>query len=390
METLRSVSCAIALRINPRLRKKHNANLVDLQGITQVREATYLASGAYNSIFLIKLHKPLEVSEFRSKLSPPARRLQFEHALIPHCADPATNSPGVDQFVLRLPFEDALLPNRITNDVAFRRFVATKLPHIPVPQVFYYQATSQSETSFIVEEFIPCSPISSTWMSLGLAQKHSLAYALASIFVDLAELRFDLIGGLNPNDWSSAPTVEGSKLFKGRYKFHQHDCYHIGPYKSTKEYVLASYDKEIYYYTHANEDIDMAFFDNVTICEFVQRLRRKRAALAEAAIVDEPFVLAHGDFHGRNILAQGERIVAVLDWDFAGSYPLSELLSGGDIDVVDADSEELDEENTVWGQEIRHYIRHVVTERCWDKTWIDLLMGSGDPELGEVRVEMVP
>lgn len=41
---------------------------------------------------------------------------------------------------------------------------------------------------------------------------------------------------------------------------------------------------------------------------------------------DEPFVLVHGDFHGRNIIMRGTQVQAVLDWEFAGAYPLGELL----------------------------------------------------------------
>ncbi|KAI0906970.1 kinase-like domain-containing protein [Ustulina deusta] len=367
METLRNVGSAIALSFPPSLRNRNNADTIDLRDIALVQEAKLLATGGYNSVWLVKLHKPLQITQ---------------------SAD--SDSPPVSQFVLRLPLEDVLLPNQITNDVAFKRFVATKLPHIPVPKVYFYQATSQPETSFTIEEYIDCPPLSSTWMSLTPSQKDSVAQRLATILVDLAEVRFDLIGGLNPTDLSSAPTVEGCKLFKGRGKFHRNECYPIGPYKSTKEYILSCYDREIYYYSHATKDIDVDLFEDVTVQEFAETLRQKRAALAEANIVDEPFVLVHGDFHGRNILAQGDQITAILDWEFAGSYPLGEILSSGDIDVVDADSEELDEENWKWGSKIRQFIQREAMKRSWDQSRIDLLMGDGDLELGKARVEMIP
>ncbi|KAJ8119876.1 hypothetical protein ONZ43_g3272 [Nemania bipapillata] len=332
-----------------------------LQDIGEVHKAKLIATGGYNSIWLVKLHNPLHIK-----------------------------STLVSQFIVRLPSDDALVPDQINNEVAFKAFVAANLPHIPVPKVYFYHATSQPQTSFIVEEYIDCPPLSATWMSLTPCQKNNMAQKLAAILVDLAEVRFDLIGGLNPADFSSAPTVEGCKIFKGRGKFHRNDCYPIGPYKSTKEYILSCYDREIYYYTNAAQDIDLDLFVDVTAQAFVEDLKKKRASLAESHIADEPFVLVHGDFHGRNILAQGDQITAVIDWEFAGSYPLSETLSGGDVDVVEADSEELDEENTVWGRKIRRFIQDEVVKRKWDQSQISLLMGDGSLTLGEARVEMIP
>ncbi len=228
-------------------------------------------------------------------------------------------------------------------------------------------------------------------MTFTESQKNSIARKLAIIVVDLAQVRFDMIGGLDPEGFNAAPTVEGPKLFKGRGKFHENECYPIGPYKSTKDYMLACYDKEIYYYTHASEDeIDADLFEDTSIREFIEQLRRKRAALAATDVADEPFVLIHGDFHGRNILMKGNQIAAVIDWEFAGSYPLSETLSDGGINVVEADSKELDDENTVWDKKIRSFIYELAMERQWEQEDIDLLMGDGNPELGRARSEMFP
>ena len=104
----------------------------------------------------------------------------------------------------------------------------------------------------------------------------------------------------------------------------------------------------------------------------------------------EPFVLIHGDFHGRNIMMKGDQVAAVLDWEFAGSYPLSESLSDGGINVVEASSEELDDENTIWDSKIRCFIREIAMERKWEQKDIDLLIGDGDAELGRARSEMFP
>lgn len=113
-------------------------------------------------------------------------------------------------------------------------------------------------------------------MTYSKSQKSILACKLADIVLDLAECQFPLTG--DPADLSSAPTVEGSKIFKGRLKFHRSECYKIDPYKSLEEYVPAYYDKETYYYENAGvEDIDEDFFEEEGEMEaFLKQLKEER------------------------------------------------------------------------------------------------------------------
>jgi Phosphotransferase enzyme family len=67
---------------------------------------------------------------------------------------------------------------------------------------------------------------------------------------------------------------------------------------------------------------------------------------------DEPFVLVHGDFNGRNIMMQGSKVRAILDWEFSGAYPLSELVGGVGIDVLEVIDDDSEEENSKWSRRI--------------------------------------
>ncbi|KAL6874803.1 kinase-like domain-containing protein [Trichoderma novae-zelandiae] len=339
------------------------------------RSVKLLAQGGYNVVWLVRLHSFFEVTT----------------SVTDGQGNPQSTTRSFNEYVLRLPCGDALLPYQITNDVAFKKFITTKLPHVPVPLGFFYHATQEHSTSFIAEEYIDATPLSSNWMSLKPEQKESMAKQLAKITVDLADTHFAMIGGLNPNDFQPGPTVEGAKIFKGRYKFHSKRYYPIGPYRTTKEYILACYDREIAYYSHADEeDIEKSLFQKVRDSDFIGQLNKKRDVLASTDMADEPFTLVHGDFHGRNILTKGDQILGILDWEFAGSYPVSETLSGGGIDVVDADSEELDEENTLWDRRIRGFIHEEAGARRWKGGKLDLLLGDGNLELARARVEMFP
>ena len=88
---------------------------------------------------------------------------------------------------------------------------------------------------------------------------------------------------------------------------------------------------------------------------------------------------------------QGSRVQAVLDWEFASAYPLSELLGGGiGVDILEVNDEESDRENTLWSREIVHEVGETARKRGWDAKELALLLGSGDPVLGYARTEMFP
>ncbi|KAK3177949.1 hypothetical protein OEA41_000081 [Lepraria neglecta] len=155
------------------------------------------------------------------------------------------------------------------------------------------------------------------WSTYTGEEKNAVARDIAKLIVEMTEINFDGIGGLTLAH-KLGPTVEGVKLFKGRDTFHSPSCYDIGPYFSTRAYILACYDKEIYYHAHAPEaDVDMELFEETSKSAFIESLKATRDALTASpttGLPEQPFVLAHGDFHGRNIMTnENKQISAILD-----------------------------------------------------------------------------
>lgn len=104
---------------------------------------------------------------------------------------------------------------------------------------------------------------------------------------------------------------------------------------------------------------------------------------------NEPFVLVHGDFNGRNIMMQGLKVMAVLDWEFSGAYPLSELVAGGvGVDVVETIDDDSEEENSKWSWRILSMAAETARKRGWPEREVELLIGNGDPVVGFARTEM--
>ncbi|KAL8964742.1 MAG: hypothetical protein Q9197_006823 [Variospora fuerteventurae] len=300
----------------------------------------------------------------------------------------------VERYILRKPKDDALLPDQVRNEVACLTYVREKLPTIPVPRVYgHHFSGGITNNIYIAEEYIEGERLSAAWAAYNEPQKQHIARQIAEIVVTLGETSFDGIGGLML-DASLGPTVEGMKLFKDRKMFHSRTCYDIGPYNSTQQYVLACYDKEIYYYIHAPAtSIDWDLFESSSREDFVGELVSERDAIVQddsAFSPEEPFVLVHGDLHGRNIMVKDGRITGILDWEFAGAYPLSELLGGMGVDVLEPADEAGEEENNLWSERIVALAEQIAREKGWEESRIALLVGDGNPKLQKVRVEMFP
>jgi len=124
----------------------------------------------------------------------------------------------------------------------------------------------------------------------------------------------------------------------------------------------------------------------------VQQLQDRRQFLElNFVAANEPFVLVHGDFNGRNIMMQGTKVQAVLDWEFSGSYPLSELIGGGiGVDVLDVIDDESEEENSKWSNRIVKMAAETARKRGWVEREVEMLIGDGDPIVGYARTEMFP
>ena len=80
----------------------------------------------------------------------------------------------------------------------------------------------------------------------------------------------------------------------------------------------------------------------------------------------------------------------MIDWEFAGSYPLSEVLGGGSVDVVELESEEDEEENAQWAEKMRDLIKAAAQKRNWAAEDIEELLNGVSDELQAARLEMMP
>ena len=82
---------------------------------------------------------------------------------------------------------------------------------------------------------------------------------------------------------------------------------------------------------------------------------------------------------------QGSKVRAVLDWEFSGAYPLSELVGGIRIDVLEVIDDDSEEENSKWSRRVMAMAGETVRQRGWPEKKVEMLVGDGDPVVGHAR-----
>lgn len=304
-------------------------------------------------------------------------------------------------FILRVSRNTpSLHPYQVLHEVACLEYLTKNVPEIPAPKVYRWDcASSAGGPPFIAEEFIDGKRLSVAWPRLSEEQKTSIIREVAEVIAALGETRFTSIGGLSMNG-SGGPTIEAAKVLNGRAKFHSQANYDIGPYRDSKAYILACHDREICYYTQATEsEIAETGLEAspASIADLVAKLQTERETLCKSftdfnAIDAEPLVLVHDDLHSGNLLVRDGHLVGVLDWEFSGVYPLSELL--GRIAILQVSEgcrdEMTEEEEDKWHQRYRAEVERVVRERGWREEDIKTVMGEGHRLLHTARSIMLP
>ncbi|KAF8549012.1 hypothetical protein OG21DRAFT_648776 [Imleria badia] len=193
--------------------------------------------------------------------------------------------------------------------------------NIPTPAIYAYSCTYGSE--FIAMEYINGDSLSDVWLDLTEEEKENMANQVARIMRTMrTKTSFNVIGGISP-DGSGCPLVDGVDVASGRGIVDSLGLYNTGPYESVQEYVRSVFDRQFHYMDqmlHENtlsahepefgEKINKRLF-NLTPEEAFERVKYKRDEfIAHPYDCEYPFVLRHGDLHGRNVIVSFRGIVA--------------------------------------------------------------------------------
>ncbi|CBX96513.1 hypothetical protein IAQ61_005619 [Plenodomus lingam] len=170
-------------------------------------------------------------------------------------------------------------------EAAAMKLVRSKT-NIPVPEVWNTYIDPITGHTRIVMEFIQGDCLKDVWDKYTPEDKERVIDQLREMFSELRHLKGSFIGSIDG-------TACEDPIF-------EEDLGAYGPYNDEAAF---------------NEGIVTALENTLssgwvsTVCDMVCSLK------------DHEIVMTHGDFSPRNILVQGTKVVAVLDWEMAGYYP---------------------------------------------------------------------
>lgn len=159
---------------------------------------------------------------------------------------------------------------------------------IPVPEV--YNVYKDESTGFvcIVMEFVPGTRLDEAWPSLSEGDKKSVIQQLRGYFDQLRQIKGSFIGGIDGSGCDEQLFPDDSSFW--------------GPYKDEGEF---------------NQALVGAWSANYADDPFIRLLSQMQASIMK----DHDIVMTHNDFAPRNILFDGLKVVAIVDWQRSGFYP---------------------------------------------------------------------
>ncbi|KPM35906.1 hypothetical protein AK830_g10680 [Neonectria ditissima] len=158
---------------------------------------------------------------------------------------------------------------------------------IPVPQVQNAYYDKKMEEGIIIMDYVEGTTLKEAWGNFTETQKDSIISQLRGYMAQLRHFKSDFIGSINGTACND--------------QFFDDDPQGYGPYATEEEFNQGIVKAMM-------KDNDYGFPE----WRFVVWL---------SVMKGHDIVFTHGDFDPRNILVQGEKVTALLDWELSGYYP---------------------------------------------------------------------
>lgn len=153
--------------------------------------------------------------------------------------------------------------------------------HLPVPEV--HELRSLDKGTSILMEFVDGECLEEAWPSMDSKQKQSIAEQIRDIITTMRQ---------------ATPTQDTIGACGGPARdCRQFSDYYGGPFNNEADF-------------------------NKYVLDFLRGTPSLvQSALADALSVSSRIVFTHGDLVPRNIIVKGDRVQALLDWEYSGWYP---------------------------------------------------------------------
>lgn len=177
------------------------------------------------------------------------------------------------------------------------RFISANTT-IPVPKVHNAYVDDVTGHAVIIMDFVEGEGLDGAWEHMAPEERDTVIQQLRDYVAQLRRFKGDFIGSVDGSSCNDQYFYEGgpaaattTATTNSRY----------GPYDTEEDFNLGMVRA-------MKKDRPFAFVD--WTCDIWMD-----------TMTDHEIVLTHGDLDPRNILVQGSKVVAILDWEYAGFYP---------------------------------------------------------------------
>ncbi|RIB15697.1 kinase-like domain-containing protein [Gigaspora rosea] len=204
------------------------------------------------------------------------------------------------------------------SEVAVMEYIRLNT-HIPVPKVYYWNSSVNNPVGkeYILMEYLPVIRLCDIWSNLSIKKKKLFLLKIIDIQLALKKLMFSKIGSIffdGKNDQFKIGQVIESIFFTGERA--TLPTIKRGPFKTTKEYILAVIRNQMHYYSMFKSTKQQKYLipKYEELCQLVPKYFQDDG--------NNTFVLTHIDFHTSNILVKNDEITGVIDWECSGAFPV--------------------------------------------------------------------
>lgn len=210
------------------------------------------------------------------------------------------------------------------SEAASMRFIAQHTS-IPVPKVIC--AFTRSGSTYIVMERIKGDMLGKGWVRRSESSKQKLLSQLAEMICEMRDLQ-------PPKDIGIA-SVDGGSLFDFRVPG---PSIHFGPFDTIQDF-----------HRHLRRGMEYESGFDPEVEELFKQQSSK----------SWPLVFTHGDLSSLNILARGDDIVGIIDWETAGWYPSYWEYTS---------AHQVNPQNPFWANEIDKFLQPMPEELAMERT----------------------
>lgn len=172
------------------------------------------------------------------------------------------------------------------NEATTIQFVA-KHTSVPVPRV--YCAFATSERSYIVMERVHGEPVGQGWLNRSEESRRKILDQLKDMVGEIRRIK--------PPTGTGVAHVDGGPLFDLRLPGTSN---HFGPFETIQDF-----------HRHLRNGLEAHPEHKPEISELI----------SQQDALQSDLVFTHGDLSSLNVLASGDKVVGIIDWETAGWYP---------------------------------------------------------------------